>query len=170
MFNQNKNKEKQIKQIFEKYVDKKTIEKILSQDDKSPEYIEKHVGYIIILFNEDENQFTNIGKAIDFFVNHKCMIENIESIYIKVFINTFPNDNENEMIIKSKIEKVINEFEISKLVFHSLIYGNLKCKIGMIGSEKRQNYSVILPDYHNKLKQLLLLKEGEKVRLTTSSS
>ncbi|MDR1315640.1 MAG: hypothetical protein LBK13_02100 [Spirochaetales bacterium] len=147
-----------IKKMFSKYLDKKTIEKILNNDIKLEEPEEKECGYIFIDIKQNSYFNETLNKVLYYSKNKKF----IDFIYGSIIIFIICKSKRNKDIdIDESLNDFIEKFPKDGMQDIRGIYGIDKAKIGNFGITGRYSYMVLVNNYFGKIVELNEINYGE---------
>ena len=156
MFRKKINEKDQIQKVFSKYVT--NVDSLLS-DDIENQLSKREIAFVLISIDENDMQLKNISQIVNFLEQNDVMVEKIEPVFIKGCIGALHFDDKKNK--NDEIERIIGALKNSNIDYKSCLYGVRYCQVGNIGSSKRMSFSVLIPEYSDKLVTLFSLSNKE---------
>jgi hypothetical protein len=150
-----------IKNAFGKYLDNKTIEKIINGENidyNKPE--EKECGYIIFEIKQNET-FDSILINLLKYSEDKEFISDIYGTIIVFYLYRAPWNTKNDFNIKYSLNNFIHNLPQNILGNIRCVYGTETAKVGMYGTSNRMTYMPLINNYYEKLLEIDKIKYGE---------
>lgn len=147
--------------LFKKYVSPDFISKV-SNSDEVLTFETKDIEYVLLFVDGNSPEEVNeiISFVIENAIEFKGILDTISSNFISIIFN-IPTEIENPREKRLEFIKAL----ISNKSKLSIVHGASKSSVGNIGNEFRMNYTALIPNYKNIMKELSMLDYGEVKRL-----
>jgi hypothetical protein len=149
-----------LKHYFGKYLDKKSIDRILSGTSGKEKKEEIECGYIIIEINQDKNFESTLTNILEY-SHDKNVVSEIYGTIVIFYFYKKDIDTEENPNIKNLLEIFIKGIPENNLINIKCIYGIDNAKVGLFGSTLKFTYMVLLNDYIKKLAEIKNMQYGE---------
>lgn len=151
---------RRVRKVFERLVRPETVEAVLRGDriERQP-FTAAHVEFVLAFVDGQtpEEISDRVGRVCDIAMSHGGVVHNMVGALVVIAFGTLPAGSPTA----GKREALVEHLKRELSSFVKIVHGAADGHCGLIGSEKRMAYSILIPGFDAMLGRLSQLKFGQ---------